>query len=125
MILQTNSTSTSYTFQVPAIVPGILAALPYTIVYAVGNYIDSHLNKGEAFNGKMFLKTFVIACAMAALIAYLGLNPATNAAFAFLFITGNAVFMSQLDNLVNKIWSLAGEIHVTVQTPAPSQPKTS
>jgi hypothetical protein len=122
-IFQTNSTGGTYSFTLPVSLAAIAAALPYTLAYAVGNYVDSHLNAGEAFNPKMFVKTLVISAAMATLIAYFGLNPATSSAYAFLFIVGNKVILQDIDNAVNKAWSLAGEIKVTV-TPPTAAPKS-
>ena len=110
---QSNNTSTaSYTFTLPVSLAAVAAALPYTLAYAVGNYVDSRLNQGEAFNGRMFVKTLVISVAMAVLIAYIGLDPRTSTAYAFLFIVGNKVLMQDVDNAINKAWSLAGEIKI-------------
>ena len=66
---------------------------------------------GENFNKTMFLKTIITSVIVGYLMVWLGLTP-TQGGYtqALTYLTGNSVFMLIIDQFVNGLFNLAGEI---------------
>lgn len=80
------------------------------LVYGLAGYFNSINQNGETFNKTMFLKTIVVSLIVGYVIVWMGLNPETGYTQAVAFVTGNTVIMGLVDQFVNAIFNMAGEI---------------
>jgi ABC-type sugar transport system permease subunit len=87
------------------------------LVYGVAGYLNSINQNGETFNRTMFIKTLVTSIVVGYVIVWLGLSPTTGYTQAFAFVTGNTVIMGLIDQFVNALFNMAGEIKADTQTP--------
>ena len=88
----------------------LLISIGIALVYGLAGYFNSLNTNGESFNKTMFLKTVVVSFIVGYVIVWMGLSPTTGYTQAVAFVTGNTVIMSLVDQFVNALFNMAGEI---------------
>jgi len=93
----------------------LLLSIGIALFYGVAGYMNAINQNGETFNKTMFVKTIVVSLVVGAFMVWAGIDPTTGYNQAALFITGNSAVMLIIDQFVNALFNLAGELR---QAPA-------
>ncbi len=90
-------------------------SIAIALIYGLAGYFNSINTNGETFNKTMFVKTIVVSLVTGYVIVWLGLDPQTGYTQAVTFVTGNTVIMGLIDQFVNALFNMAGEVKAEAQ----------
>ncbi len=100
----------------------LIISIAIALVYGLAGYFNAMNTNGETFNKTMFVKTIVTSFVVGYVIVWMGLSPTAGYTEAVTFVTGNTVIMSLVDQFVNALFNMAGEIKIAEQhAPGPQQ----